>query len=550
MDPSSANSWEYQQQAIDAKIKSLEESIQALKYHRNGLAPISSLSTEVTTLIFSFLHTTSSVFKPYKKPDPDPLAWLRVTHVCHQWREIALNQPSFWSHIDFNNLSSAGITEILARGKTAPLYLEANFIGSKWDDPQLIRFNAFQEKVPACVSRICHLHFSADIYQFPEALEGLVSPAPTLELLSLDCSGQNCLEPAVVPETLFGGITPRLSCLEIRQYGISWTSPLLRSLKYLKMRTTPVDPSLSVWLDALDEMPQLEMLTLQWASPAADDGDPFPFDVKRTATLPSLTHFDTAQTIRNCAFALAHLDLPALTCLSVKTCYHHQDNSYVQDVFPYIAQHSHGSQDNQPLQSMLIRGKWTGVDILAWPTPNIDVEVQRSTLLAATPPRVVLSLWSDGNSCVNNPSEVLGTAMRTVPLDGLVTLIIQDYQSSPFEQPWLPNLPKFPLLQHMRLTSIVATRFIEWLKADNGGREDPLLPSLKELVIVDAHLHEDWTLRLCEALMKRVEQGVPLEMLDVRTCHPDPGYPAAVRLLGEIVIDVWVPKKHSMQEHK
>ena len=43
--------------------------------------------------------------------------------------------------------------------------------------------------------------------------------------------------------------------------------------------------------------------------------------------------------------------------------------------------------------------------------------------------------------------------------------------------------------------------------------------------------------------MKRVEQGVPLEMLDLRTCRPGPGYPAAVRLLGEIVVDVLGPEE-------
>ena len=540
MGPSEANSWEYQQQAIDAEIKSLEESIRALKYRRNALAPISSLPTEVTTLIFSFLRATST---PDKKPDPDPLAWLRVTHVCHQWREIALNQPLFWSHINFTNLSSVGAAEILARAKTAPLYLEARFPCSQWDDARSSRFSAFQEKLQACVSRICHLRFSADISQFHETLERLTSPAPTLERLSLTCGGHSYSELEVV--SLFGGITPRLSCLELREFNINWTSPLLRGLRCLDIRSPSEFPSLSVWLDALDEMPQLKMLTLLWASPAGDDAGPIPFDVQRIATLPSLTHFNISDPPRDCAFALAHLDLPALTCLIVKTTFYRPSiGSNVRDVFPYIAQHAHGSQDTQPLQSVLIRGKKTRVDILAWPVPNINVEVQWPTLLASTAPaRVVLSLRSSDWKNVDTPNEVLGMAMRAVPLDGLVTLIIQDFLTPPFEQPWLPNMPKFPLLQHLRLASTVATKFIDWLQADNGGPEDPLLPSLKELVVVDADLHGDWTLRLCESLMKRVEQGVPLEMLDLRTCRPDPDYPAAVRLLGEIVVNVLGPEE-------
>ena len=544
MDPSEANSWEYQRQAIDAEIKSLEKSIRALKYRRNALAPISSLPTEVTTLIFSFLHPTSSAFTPCKKRDPDPLAWLRVAHVCHQWREIALNQSLFWSHIDFDNLSSVGTAEILARAKTAPLYLDARFLGYEWDDARLGRFYAFQEKLQVCISRICHLLFSAETPAIFEILEGLISPAPTLEGLSLTCENHHDSEDDVVPDTLFSGITPRLSCLELRGYGISWKSPLLRGLTYLDIRSPSVCPSLSVWLDALDEMPQLEMFALHQASPVADDDGPFPFDVKRTATLPSLTHFDIYDSPQDCGFVLAHLDLPVLTCLGIKATFYHPPDDDLQDVFPHIAQHAHGYQDTQPLQSVLIRGKKTRVDILAWPAPNIDVEVQGSNLLSTTAPaRVTLSIRGRDWIYIDSPNEVLGMAMRAVPLNGLVTLIIQDFLTPPFEQSWLHNLLRLPLLQNLRLTSIVATKFIDWLQADDGGREDPLLPSLKELIVVDAHLQVGWTLRLCEALMKRVEQGVPLEMLDLRTCRPDPGYPAAVRLLGEIVVDVLGPEE-------
>jgi hypothetical protein len=59
-------------------------------------------------------------------------------------------------------------------------------------------------------------------------------------------------------------------------------------------------------------MPQLKTLTLHSASPIAP---PFPFDVERTVTLPSLTRLDILASPGDCALALAHLDLPALTWL-------------------------------------------------------------------------------------------------------------------------------------------------------------------------------------------------------------------------------------------
>jgi hypothetical protein len=116
-------------QALDAEIRSLEESIlesmgvlSTLRHRRNVLAPVSSLPTEVITPIFSFVRLSGTP-QPGKKPDH--LAWLYVSHVCHHWREIALDLPLFWSHVDFTNLTLAGAAEILARAKMAPLHLEA-----------------------------------------------------------------------------------------------------------------------------------------------------------------------------------------------------------------------------------------------------------------------------------------------------------------------------------------------------------------------------------------------------------------------------------------
>jgi len=80
--------------------------------------------------------------------------------------------------------------------------------------------------------------------------------------------------------------------------------------------------------------------------------------------------------------------------------------------------------------------------------------------------------------------------------------------------------------------------FIKMLLQDISGHESPLLPSLTTLVLIDVALNSRRTQRLCDALMKRVEQGVPLEMLDLRTCRATT---CTVRLLSEIVVDVCGP---------
>jgi hypothetical protein len=74
---------------------------------------------------------------------------------------------------------------------------------------------------------------------------------------------------------------------------------------------------------------------------------------------------------------------------------------------------------------------------------------------------------------------------------------------------------------------------------DSGGRECPLLPSLTRPELIHGVLSARRTLRLCDMLMKRVEQGVPLEVLDLRSCTVTG---SAIRLLSEIVVDVWGPE--------
>ena len=129
--------------------------------------------------------------------------------------------------------------------------------------------------------------------------------------------------------------------------------------------------------------------------------------------------------------------------------------------------------------------------------------------------------------------------MAAFPLDSLVTLTALNFTR--FDEPvWRRHAPRWPLLQCVRLGPPAAHGFRELLLNDNGGREGPLLPSLTKLVLVNTGLSKRRTLRICDALMQRVEQGVPFESLDLRTCI---GTTDAVRLLREIVVDVSDAKK-------
>ena len=75
MDSRKVNSREFQRQAIDAEIKSLEESIRALKQRRNAVAPISSLPTELIAVILSISQLLDAPL-PSRFAKRDHLAWV------------------------------------------------------------------------------------------------------------------------------------------------------------------------------------------------------------------------------------------------------------------------------------------------------------------------------------------------------------------------------------------------------------------------------------------------------------------------------------------
>jgi hypothetical protein len=556
MNPTHQNSRKHLQQAIDAEIKSLEESIRALKSRRNTLSPVSSLPPEVFAAIFSLLclpGIPSLGGKPGKN-----LARLRVSHVCHQWREIALNQPLLWSHVNFDTLSWAGAAEVLVRAKSVPLYLESRLSDRYWGDGKI-----FQNELQ---SRIRHLRIRADRYRtylLRSTLKGLVSPAPTLEYLSV-FSSEEFTEEMFIPDTLFNGCTPRLSCLELRNCNISWKSPLLKGLKYLDIRTPSRNarPKLAVWLDALSKLPQLKALTLHSASPVAP---PSPYDVERASTLSSLTRLNISASAGDCALALAHLDLPTLTCLRLKVISHLPNYSDVKNLLPYITRHAHGPQDPYPLQSVLInsheRKDENYLDVAAWTVPDIDAEVHDPpALLGATiPPRVVLTFESGGWLRSGAHRQILDIVMVALPLNDLVMLAAQDLHIASYlgedlsrQHFWLRHAPQWPLLQRVRLAPHVTRGFIQMLLEDNGGRERPLLPSLTDLVVDSATSCGLSSLPLCTTLMKRVEQGVPLDRLDLRTCYHDDDDDSftAVQPLSEIVVNVLGPESFNTRNQR
>jgi hypothetical protein len=182
---------------------------------------------------------------------------------------------------------------------------------------------------------------------------------------------------------------------------------------------------------------------------------------------------------------------------------------------------------------MLIRNVSDCANIVAWPVPNINAKItvhDLPTLLTATlPTRLSFSFTSrDDELSPELRLEIRGTVLARLPLDGLGMFdaheltrsshgdLNSDLQTQDF---WRHLSPNWPLLRCVRLAAVPAARgFLAMLLEGHGERKGPLLPSLTQLAIVTFRLDQLSLLPLREALMKRNEQGVPVETLDLQCC--------------------------------
>ncbi|TFK72249.1 hypothetical protein BDN72DRAFT_763548, partial [Pluteus cervinus] len=113
---------------LDAQIQDLEVTIIVLKRQRNALTSISQLSTDVLLSIFEYLQfppggETEGVFHPFicrYSNMHSELSWIKaMTHVCAEWRNLALSTRRLWSRIKFRDPLMT--MQMLERSRESPI---------------------------------------------------------------------------------------------------------------------------------------------------------------------------------------------------------------------------------------------------------------------------------------------------------------------------------------------------------------------------------------------------------------------------------------------
>ncbi len=526
MHPISAGSRDRLLQKIDDETNSLQESLRALRHRRNAIIPISRLPLETLAAIFSILSASA-----WNTGD-DKLSWIRVAHVCHRWREAALNHPRIWSYINFDKLTSAGVAGMLSRAKMAPLYLEADVIFGVASSSALV------EQIEAHISHTCHLRVRGYL---PDVLHRLVSSAPILEFLSLSHKSPGFALPCSdIPDNLLNCTTPSLTILKLENCNISWKSPLLKRLRTLEIiePSTEARPKLEDWLDALDEMPQLQKLVLESATPHTPIvAGPLKLEPSRAVTLSSLTQFHIYTTAKDCAFALAHLKLPALTWLHVDVESADYEGEDVHLVISYISRYVHGLQNTEPVQSILVAGEKTRAEVVVWDVPDADIKVSDPDTLRSASVSARFMFAAFGNNwSYGVDTTIFDSLLAMLPVTSVSSFTAQNYTRLNKEF-WLDHAPRLHLLERTRLVPEAIKAFKDML-AEDAPPDGPRLPSLTKLILLDVMLTPLRAYVLRDMLIERVEQGVPLRVLDLSTCHATA---RTIKLLGEVVVDVQRP---------
>ena len=525
MHTGSAESRDHLRQAIDDEKTLLEQSfqksIQVLNARRNTLAPISRLPPETLAEVFSFL-SPSATTHPFRSK------WICFSHVCRRWRETALNYPRLWSCIIFSDPAPVVMAEMLAWAKMVPLHWEVDF--TRWNEEEI---DAFERQLEGHITHTRHLKVRGPLQM---VLKRLVSSAPVLQTLSLEHTStynQFTLIRDVIPVNLFNGIAPSLTSLELNTCNISLKSPLLKGLQNFEARYLQTRPKLEDWLDFLGEMPKLESLVLQHATPSVISPLQVISEPSRTVAIPFLTKFHIIASPKDCALALAHLVMPALTSLLVNVESYGMNGGEIRRLIPYVARNVYGPQDTKPLRSILICGEEKQVKVVAWTMPDTDLNsnILFDTSITA---RLVFTATVSWNTRVHN--EIIDALLMLLPVDSVATLTVEE-NTRVSKEFWLNQALRWPSLEQVCLSSTAVKAFRDML-AEDAPPDGPRLPSLRKLILVNVTLTACRTYSLQDMLIKRMEQGVPLDVLDLGHCFAPE---RAIQLLGEIVVDVKEP---------
>ncbi|KAI0630511.1 hypothetical protein C8Q77DRAFT_1133458 [Trametes polyzona] len=308
---------------LESEIATHARAIIDLKGRLNTMTTVARLPPELLSEVF--LHVTRDAYAIYQSSNhlhygaARFYAWVKVSHVCRSWREVALSTPRLWGHIILTKRSV--VEDMLLRSKRAPLSLSAAIFSSK-DDRTRVLEQLMQE-----TPRIKELRLSGPVCLLQDFCAKLTEPANNLDTLVLSDNASHTyplLSNNALSQTVFPGKLPYLRTLEIRGLVFDWTVPVLsptltRLVLVGRMDSQSLLGSFNQLLTVLDTMPGLETLVLENAIPRVSSEVTTWSTPQHTIALPQLHELTVHGQSFDCANLINHLRLSSSTHVKL-TC--------------------------------------------------------------------------------------------------------------------------------------------------------------------------------------------------------------------------------------
>ena len=319
--------WASARQTIEGDIEAYTQNIINLKRRLNTLTHIGRLPAEIIAEIFVVI-ARDAYECAHRDIGPSSrrisLPWIRVTHVCHSWREAALSTPRMWSFICVTRKRTVNV--LLERSKQAPLSISAA--------PASLNDESHKILADVCASqarRIQVLNISGPASIIRQLYDKAMGPSPLLQSLSFSDKNHVFVdnyypgtEHPLFPHSLSQQQLPRLRNLSLHRLKVGWKNPIYcASLSRLSVRLhahhdSPTSlGSFDDLVKALGHMTRLEVLELENAIPPADTVPDVTLKPSQQIALPCMRRISLSGTSLDCAHLLAHLNLPIDVCCNI-----------------------------------------------------------------------------------------------------------------------------------------------------------------------------------------------------------------------------------------
>ena len=335
--------------AVDKEVDAAKQHLHSLHARRNSLAPISLLPTEILARVFHFL----ALDEPPLSTERDS-GWMKTTHVCQHWRQVALGDSSLWARIERidPDVDSALISEMLDRAKNAPLEIDIDVINTISNPMHL-----FSQHLSHTRALRLHDLGTSD----GEGVREIFSrEAPALEHFELELVGDYpiAIQDLGGTTTLFKGEAPKLRSFCISQLCVPWSFIPRGQLTQLKITlSSKMFQEDRTWLcntrqftDLLVDCPALEILVLENCVPC----DFSQSSLDRTVHLPRLSHLCVGDASSSVTDLLKTLRLPSMTMLHLRCVSEYGSSHNNYHLLPVISSHFGASSPPVEFKSLKV----------------------------------------------------------------------------------------------------------------------------------------------------------------------------------------------------